>query len=100
MEIAQVWREKEYPDWEALQDIYASHRTLSQLNQAPTFIFANPLEADVVTDQTYQINWTANDPDGDDYQVDLYYYPSGQNYSRQPKLISKQVKDNNYLWSL
>ncbi|MCH2575112.1 DUF2927 domain-containing protein [Candidatus Poribacteria bacterium] len=100
VEIAQVWREKEYPDWEALQDIYASHRTLSQLNQAPTFIFANPLEADVVTDQTYQINWTANDPDGDDYQVDLYYYPSGQNYSRQPKLISEQVKDNNYLWNI
>ena len=99
VEIAQAWREEDYPDWEALQDIYANHRTLSQPNQAPTFTFVSPVEVDVLAGQIYQINWIANDPDGDDYQVDLYYYPSGQNHSTQPKLISKQAKDKSYLWN-
>jgi len=97
VQIAEAWRDEGYPHWEALQDIYATHHTLSQPNQAPTFAFTTPGRTDILAGPTYQIAWTVSDPEGDNYQIDLYYYPSNRN-SIQAKPISRQVKGQSLVW--
>ena len=97
VQIAEAWHDEGYPHWSALQDIYTTYRTLSQPNQAPTFAFTTPGRADVLAGPTYQIAWAASDPEGDDYQVDLYYHPSNRNPA-QAKPISRQVNGQSLVW--
>ncbi len=97
VQIAEAWRDEEYPNWEAIQDIYASHRTLSQTKKTPILTFTAPDQVDILAGPTYQIAWTTSTPESDGPKIDLYYYASNQT-PENAKLISRQVDGTGLVW--
>ena len=96
IQVAEAWQAADYPQWEALKRIYGTHHTIFQPNRPPVFEFILPGVENVLAGSSYQIEWTARDPDGDDFQIDLYYQ---RQYSRQPTLLQKGVSSQSFQWS-
>lgn len=71
--VAIAWRERGFPMLEALEEIYATHHTLSRPNTVPTFRFTSPTADGGLADKSFQITWEASDPDGDDFTITLFY---------------------------
>ena len=72
-DIGMAWRKRNFPQLADLENIYATHHTLSKPNTPPQFKFIFPNGNRTLVNKSFQIEWEANDPDGDDFQVDLYY---------------------------
>ena len=72
-EIAMSWRKKNFPQLDDLENIYATHHALSKPNEPPQFRFIFPSENTILINNSLQIEWEADDPDGDNFFVDLYY---------------------------
>jgi hypothetical protein len=71
-DVAKAWREREFPDLKALEDIYTTHHALFGANAPPTFRFISPA-TDVLASDFFEVAWEAEDPDGDAVTVDLFY---------------------------
>ena len=72
-DVAMTWRRRNLPMLKELEEIYASHHTLSRPNSPPTFQFTSPTAGGTAAGNVFEITWRAIDLDGDDFTIDLFY---------------------------
>lgn len=72
-DVAIAWRKRRFPMLEALEEIYATHRTLFRPNVAPSFQFTSPTIDGGVSDKFFRITWEASDPDDNNFTIALFY---------------------------
>ena len=72
-DVAMAWRRRNLPMLKEMEEIYASHHTLSRPNSPPSFQFTSPTTGGSVAGNVFEITWRAFDLDGDDFTIDLFY---------------------------
>ena len=96
-DVAIAWRRRNLPKLSELEEIYASHHTLSRPNSPPSFQFLSPTVGGASARGTFEITWTATDIDGDDFTIDLFY-DIDQN-ADDSKEIQSRVSSNLSTWN-
>ena len=98
LQIAEHWRDEEYPQWDALQSIYANHRALSNIKTVPILTFTTPnQQTNIPVGSNYEISWTTNLKNRESLEIDVYYYGKSQT-PKEANLISRQVVSSNLVW--
>jgi len=73
IKVAVFWKEREYPKYAFLEAIYATHSIPTSPNSEPTIVITAPPLEGALADASYSITWEADDEDGDEYLVDLFF---------------------------
>jgi len=95
-DIAVGWRNRSFPKLNELESIYAEHHALSKINSPPVVAILNPSQ-EIVADDDITIRWNVNEPDGDDYKVDLLSTYQNRKFSIISSLSSNV---NEYSWNI
>ena len=72
-DVAEAWRKKGFPAQAELEEIYETHHTRSRTNLPSIFRFNSPAIDGALADSSFHVTWEANDPDGDDFTIGLFY---------------------------
>ena len=91
------YRSSEYvdqSDWPRLEVRYNTGGG----NQPPTITVTAPPAGGATADDSYNITWTSNDPDGDACTVDLYY-DSDSSPGGETQIVSNTADDGSYVWN-
>ena len=96
--IAVAWQELGFPEILNLKEIYKVHHTPPRPNTSPEFKFVIPTD-NAISDKSFKVDWQAQDPEGDDFTIDLYYYNDSLN-DQFAKLITKNITSDtkSYTW--
>ena len=73
IEVAMCWKERGFPKYAELEAIYVTHSVSATPNSKPTITITAPPLNGSLTDSSYTITWEAEDEDGDEYRVDLFF---------------------------
>jgi len=99
IEVAVFWKEREYPKYASLEAIYAAHSIPARPNSEPTILITAPPSEGALADVSYTITWEANDEDGDEYLVDLFFGMSKKLRNATAIVYGLSKNASSYKWN-